>query len=699
MSRIPQISRAEAIRPIHKIFHTTKSEPVGLGRRIGRGAEGEVFEVQDRADLVAKIYHQPPPPEKAEKLLALARLGNERLLNLSAWPVEVLRDGPEGAVAGFLMRKVRQAEEVHALHSPKSRLQKFPEASWGFLIYVAANIARAVAAMHEQGYVIGDVNPKNILVTHKATVYLLDVDSFQVKAEGKVYRCEGGFPEYTPPELQGVAFREVDRGTGHDNFGLAVVIFQLLFLGRHPYSGRYLGGEEMTLERAIRESRFAYGADAESRQMQQPPGTLALESIPAPLAELFRRAFLSADRPNPREWIASLDELAKSLKRCPMHSGHSYFQGLPECPWCEIEARARVRLFNFLLSSADSQRGHFRLDEIWREIEGIDAPNALTRPTNLPMAPTPSPEAQDYANELRNRYYIALGLSLLGGLTIPMFVEFPMAFMALILAGAIIIALAKTDQSLTWRMQLLFDRQWGAAGDSVAEKISLFRREADLKVHQLEERWAMEGGLQRFLTHLYGLLNQKETYTNLGQIRQYRLQRLEAESRKNQLDDFLDQFEIRDAEIKGIGSSIKSSLLSYGVETAADVVEEKLHIPTVGQLRAIKLIEWRRDLERNFAFDPARGVTPEARIAVEREIDMLRLRLEHELSGGPHYLRQFKKEIDESRQQIQPILDQARQTLSQAEKDWEVASKRRPLWLIIFILMLAFFLGWSIASG
>ena len=51
-----------------------------------------------------------------------------------------------------MMKKISQAEEVHALHSPKSRLQKFPEASWAFLIYVAANIARAVAAIHNTAW-------------------------------------------------------------------------------------------------------------------------------------------------------------------------------------------------------------------------------------------------------------------------------------------------------------------------------------------------------------------------------------------------------------------------------------------------------------------------------------------------------------------------------------------------------------------
>src|SRR5215467_10432532 len=118
MSRIPGDSQTKAIRPIHRIFHTSQSDIVRLGRRIGTGAEGEVYEIQDSSDLVAKVYHEPPPPEKAEKLVALSRLGNERLFNLSAWPVDVLRDTSDGAVVGFIMKKISGAEEVHALHSP-----------------------------------------------------------------------------------------------------------------------------------------------------------------------------------------------------------------------------------------------------------------------------------------------------------------------------------------------------------------------------------------------------------------------------------------------------------------------------------------------------------------------------------------------------------------------------------------------------
>jgi DNA-binding helix-hairpin-helix protein with protein kinase domain len=174
---------------MQEIFHNSKGKIVRFGQRLGGGGEGVVYEVQGQEDLVAKVYYETPPDEKAEKLGVLTHLGAERLRGITAWPIDVLRDRRKGRVAGFVMNRFVQAEEIHTLHSPKSRLQKFPEASWEFLIHVAANLARAVAAIHEHGLVIGDVNPRNALVTRKGTVFLLDCDSFQVSIKGRVFRC------------------------------------------------------------------------------------------------------------------------------------------------------------------------------------------------------------------------------------------------------------------------------------------------------------------------------------------------------------------------------------------------------------------------------------------------------------------------------------------------------------------------------
>jgi DNA-binding helix-hairpin-helix protein with protein kinase domain len=701
MSRIPGASRKEAIRPIHKIFYAPQLPGAGavlLGRRIGTGAEGEVYEIQGGGDLVAKVYHEPPPPERAEKLVVLSCLGNERLFNLSAWPVSTLRDAPDGDVVGFVMKKISQAEEVHALHSPKSRLQKFPEASWAFLIYVAANVARAVAAVHEHGLVIGDVNPKNILVTRKATVYLLDIDSFQVSADGKTYRCEGGFPEYTPPELQGVAFRGVDRAQEHDSFGLAVVIFQLLFMGRHPFSGRYLRAGEMPLERAISEYRFAYGADAEARKMRQPPGTLALDSMPPELVALFRRAFLTTNRPRPREWVESLESLAKALKKCGLHSGHYYYRELSDCPWCEIESQARVRLFNFPRPGEDSRRGHFRLDEIWKEIVSVDMPGAsLIRWDEILIEPSPSTEATAVARDMRNRFILALIFSAVAGATIPLFITFPLAFFMLILAGLTACVIGKVERTATLR--LLFHLRRPTPGDPLLENVQARWRLAEESARRLQEQYDREAGNGRWGAKRDELRNRKETYENLDQIRQLRIRELEAEARKSQLYEFLDQFRIDGAEIKGVISPIKTALLSHGVETAADVIEEVSRIPSVGRSQADRLLDWRRNLERGFVFDPSRGVSTEARVKTEREVDALRFRLESELIGGAHFLRRVKQEIETSRERLQPALTQARQELAQTEMDLQVAGKRNSPALILTALIITFFIAWTIYSG
>src|SRR5215470_15217573 len=696
MSRIPQTSQANVIRPVHGSFLTSKSEIVRLERRIGVGAEGEVYEIQDRSDLVAKIYHEPPSPEKAEKLVALSRLGNERLFNLSAWPVDVLRDAPEGAVVGFVMKRISGAEEVHALHSPKCRLQKFPEASWGFLIYVAANIARAVAAIHEHGYVIGDLNPKNILVTRKATVYLLDVDSFQVMADGKTYRCDGGFPEYTPPELQGVAFRMVDRTQEHDYFGLAVVIFQLLFMGRHPYSGNFLGAGEMSLERAIRESRFAYGADAGEREMRQPPGTLALDSMPSWLVGLFRRAFLTPDRPQPREWIEPLDLLAKALKKCVLHSGHYYYKELRDCPWCGIESCARVRLFNFLIPGTGSQRGHFRLDEIWKEIESVQVPDTPGIPRDkLFPAAEPSADAEYFTRDRRNRLIISLVVSAFSGLLISLFIGFPLAIPLLILSGQIACIIGKAGSTTT--TQLFSQRRPPVSDDPLLEKIRARRRQAEESAQLLQKQYDREARNERWGAKRDELRNLKETYENLAQIRDTKFTQL---ARNDQFDEFLDKFEIKHTDIAGIGDNAIVKLYSHGVETAADITEERLgQIPGLNESRAKRLLKWRQELEQKFVFVPGRHITPQSRIAIEKEIDSLRLRLEHELGGGAHYLRCVKQEIETNRRKLQPALAKARRELAQAKKDLEVAGKRNSFIPILATLIIAFIIGLAISSS
>src|SRR5262249_16232075 len=137
--------------------------------------------------------------------------------------------------------------------------------------------------------------------------------------------------------------------------------------------------------------------------------------------------------------------------------------------------------------------------------------------------------------------------------------------------------------------------------------------------------------------------------------------------------ELLDEFGINHPDIAGIGSAAITALRSHGIKTAADITEEGLgRIPDLNESRVKRLLQWRQELERKSAFESAKSITPQARIAIEKEIDSLRLHLERELSGGAHSLYCVKQEIETSRRKLQPALLKARRELAQAEKDWEV---------------------------
>jgi DNA-binding helix-hairpin-helix protein with protein kinase domain len=227
--------------------------PLHLGSQLGSGGEGAVYELLDRSDVVVKLYHKSLDAGKASKIANMAKFSNERLLKLTAWPTQPIRVGSgTGAVAGFMMPKITGHKQAFSLYSPKLRLYEFPKASWQFLVRSAANAARAFAMIHESGHVIGDVNHGNLFIGDRATVRLIDCDSYQITINGSRWLCEVGTPTHQPPELQNIrTYKGVVRTPNHDNFGLGVIIFQMLLMARHPFSGRFLGTGEMPMERAI----------------------------------------------------------------------------------------------------------------------------------------------------------------------------------------------------------------------------------------------------------------------------------------------------------------------------------------------------------------------------------------------------------------------------------------------------------------
>ena len=94
-------------------------------------------------------------------------------------------------------------KEIWCLYLPVERLKFFPKAGWKFQVRAAYNLAAAFDEVHKTGCVVGDVQLRNAHVSQKATVRLVDCDSFQVMVGGKPYLCEVGLPHYTSPRVAG----------------------------------------------------------------------------------------------------------------------------------------------------------------------------------------------------------------------------------------------------------------------------------------------------------------------------------------------------------------------------------------------------------------------------------------------------------------------------------------------------------------
>ena len=309
------------------------------------GGEGAVFDVLNNPDVVAKLYNKLQSRERCDKLRAMAKLCSPDLLKIAAWPTATLNAGNPAAIDGILMPRIADFLEIHHLYSVAQRKKDFPEADWGFLLHTAKNCAIAFESVHSHGHVVGDVNQKNVMVSRKGIVALVDCDSFQVAEGTRIFRCGVGVPEYTPPELQGKSFATLDRTANHDLFGLAILVFHLLMMGRHPFSGVPLVQADIPIEKAIAEGYYAYTRNTASARLKPPPHVPPVTMLDPSMLDLFERAFTTPQRPTATDWRGSLDKAMSQLIRCKNDPRHSYLAAAGGCPWCAMIATSRLMFF------------------------------------------------------------------------------------------------------------------------------------------------------------------------------------------------------------------------------------------------------------------------------------------------------------------------------------------------------------------
>ncbi|WP_155888400.1 helix-hairpin-helix domain-containing protein [Cupriavidus sp. WS] len=636
---------------------------ISLGRVLGRGGEGSVHEVPSISPhLVAKVYHEAISPEKQAKLRAMVSRADERLRDIAAWPTQTLHPAVNGPVRGFLMPKAAQAEPLHHLYGPGQRKQQFPSADWAFLVNTARNVASAFATVHGAGCVIGDVNPNSVFVSRNTLTRLIDCDSFQIPNGRSPFLCEVGVPNFTPPELQGLpSFKNVQRTPNHDNFGLALLVFHLLMMGRHPFSGRYSGSGDMPQEKAIKEFRYAFSAPAGRRGMLPPPNTVGPEILPPTVAAMFEQAFTeggahASGRPTAQNWIAALDGLKHQLRTCGNEAVHKFHGGLSGCPWCELEQRAGIVFFiGFITgtSSSAASTPSFDIHRVWAAILAVPTPGTAAAPVfaspgNLTPKPLPADQRRTKSWRKIRRWS-----------AVPVFVAcvaiYPhLWFFAVILAGFLFFSGTSHLRERELRKSALDDaKRVASAAWSQWTNIATDKAFQDELAELKQTRTEFEELANRFA-------NDK--------------QRLHANARELQLRKHLERYFISNFDIPGIGPTRKSTLASFGIESAADVSWNRIRaIKGFGERLTRELVDWRKKMESRFVFDASKGIDPADVAALQQRYAQHKRQLEAQLSSGPERLKKARQKIEQQRSVIREMVLNASLRVAQAEIDFKAA--------------------------
>lgn len=395
---------------------------VDITTQLGRGATATVYPARLNGQrYAAKIFHEDRafPTAKIIAMLAnppkaLAYGDGDGTFGKLAWPTAIL-SSDEGKDVGFLMPeldlKVAFPLDYFYDQTLFKKLKSPNEAALSFKLEIAKNLSRVVANLHEQGHCFIDMKPQNIRVTLGShEVCLLDCDGFSIVGpqgdfqlaciacdaknqvvttklwEGPTCGKCGRFllPDSTPSIANTIvsnrfpaellstdyispeAFRgnipPSALGEAQDRYALAVLLFQLLNRGTHPFQGIPV---DDTIEAATNDekaSKGLYPHGIHPHPLLKPRSHSIHESFDDDLRVMFDKAFIDSPncRPTARDWTLKIEYVlaSKSLARCetfPDDIKHIRFRN-KSCPACYLDSIGTLTVPNAQFDGVGSKK-------------------------------------------------------------------------------------------------------------------------------------------------------------------------------------------------------------------------------------------------------------------------------------------------------------------------------------------------------
>ena len=248
-------------------LYRSGNQRLELTEEIASGGEGTIYRTS-LDGCVAKIFHDDQlNDERIEKLQYM--LAHDPGIDECAWPKEMLYRN--GKPVGFLMREIgseykEMSKSVLLLN--RRSIQENVMNKWNrkTLVRLCIRLCDLFSALHENGILMGDINPNNILVdlqdVRNIKVAIVDCDSMQM---GR-FHCLVGMKTYTNPDIyrrlntNEPRYDEFYRTMDDELYAFTSLIFRILMLNGSPYAGK----GTQSIDEAMRSYNFSYRTEESS---------------------------------------------------------------------------------------------------------------------------------------------------------------------------------------------------------------------------------------------------------------------------------------------------------------------------------------------------------------------------------------------------------------------------------------------------
>jgi DNA-binding helix-hairpin-helix protein with protein kinase domain len=304
-----------------------------VGRLLGEGGEGQVFEVTlaDGETTYALKWYYPEQATSARRaaLTTLIDIGppDDRFL----WPIDLAyQDGSSDF--GYLMA-LRPAR----FHGLGDYLARTVDAEFRELALAAIHLADCFLQLHAKGLCYRDISYANVFFDPaRGDVLICDNDNVGIDGEPTLIM---GTPYFMAPE---VVRRDAMPSASTDRFSLAVLLFYIFMLD-HPLLGNAESDDPALLDLFGVKPTFIFDPDDDSNRPAEDQHRNALlfwPIYPEWIRSLFVRSFTKGltdpinGRVRESEWRRALARLRDAVVPCRACATQNFYDPLRQGEWC-----------------------------------------------------------------------------------------------------------------------------------------------------------------------------------------------------------------------------------------------------------------------------------------------------------------------------------------------------------------------------